>query len=108
MTICLSLPGSIRVRENVAETQFMPIRLCYSYSTSSPEKTSLYLIKHALKELLIIDSILLDKISVIFGINYILRERFRHETDAELNLLKVQEEISKAKQLNHWDLPISE
>jgi hypothetical protein len=48
-------------------------RLCFGFSTEGPEKTSLYLIKHACEELLKVDSLILDKISMIFGMHYILR-----------------------------------
>lgn len=81
---------------------FASRQLKYFYTNTSPEKTSLYLIKNACKELLKIDSILLDKVSMIFGRNYILRERFLNERDAELNERKVTDEISKAKEEEKW------
>lgn len=80
---------------------------CFKFSSEGPEKTSLYLVKHSCEELLKIDSLILDKLSIVFGMNYIIRSKFKEKKDADLNQMKVIEEIEKNQLENKWEIPLS-
>lgn len=51
----------------------------HCFSSTSSFNTSLYLIRTTCQELLEIESILLDDLSVVFGTHYLPREKFSQE-----------------------------
>jgi hypothetical protein len=59
--------------------------ISYSFTTQSPEKTSLYMIKMACEELITIDSLLLDDLCIAFGKTYILSEKLKDDPKAKQN-----------------------